>query len=83
MAHWGDWALQQFNFRIIGEVSSMDHLKAIFGDLVVQPREQGDAGVFNKDPSCGKVNGFMCMIDLSEKFIFSVCAHCMDDLSKC
>jgi len=71
MAHWGDWAVPQFNFRVLGEITNMDNLQAIFGEMAVCPREREDLGGYNTDPTEGEIVGFLCLLDLSEKFTFS------------
>jgi len=72
MAHWGDWAVQQFNFRVIGEVNKVHQLENIFGDLVMKPRERADLGGYNTDPTAGEIVGFLCLVDLSQRVTFSV-----------
>jgi len=65
MAHWGDWSLKQFNFRVIGEISKIKDLQAIFGEELLRPRECDDLEPYNPDPSMGEVVGFMCFLDPS------------------
>ena len=72
MAHWGDWAIPQFNFRIIGEIHIFNHLVEIFGEELMWPRERADLGGYNPDPNYGEVVGFLCFIDRSNNFTFSV-----------
>lgn len=73
MAHWGDWAIPQFNFRVIGEMRNFKHLVKIFGEELMRPRECADLGGYNPDPNYGEVVGFLCFIDRSNNFTFSVC----------
>lgn len=70
MAHWGDWALQQFNFRIIGEIRKHRHLEEIFGEEFLRPKEREDLVPYNPDPSEGEVVGFLCFF--TKPFTFSV-----------
>ena len=72
MAHWGDWAVQQFNFRIIGEVNNVHEVEKFFGDSVMRPRERADLGGYNTDPMAGEIVGFLCLVDLSQHMTFSV-----------
>lgn len=70
MAHWGDWSLQQFNFRILGQISRHTCLEQIFGKELLLPKERTDLYLYNEDPSVGEVGGFMCF--LNKPFTFSV-----------
>lgn len=80
MAHWGDWAVQQFNFRLIGSTSNIAHLKTIFGEEALLPREISDLSGYNTDPTAGRIVGFMCFI--VPFFTFSVCFFIGDVVTK-
>jgi hypothetical protein len=70
MAHWGDWVLQQFNFRIVGDMSQTKDIARIFGEEMLRPREHTDLSGYNTDPSAGKIVGFLSF--LMPSFTFSV-----------
>jgi len=72
MAHWGDWSLMQFNFRVVGEISKIPHIHSIFGAKMLLPCERVDLDPYNTDPTLGKISGFLCFVDPTH-FKFSVC----------
>jgi len=63
MAHWGDWSLMQFNFRVVGEISKIPHIHSIFGAKMLLPCERVDLDPYNTDPTLGKISGFLCFVD--------------------
>ena len=51
----------------------MKMVRKIFGKKFVKPKKQSDLDPYNTDTNCGPISGFMCFLDLSEKFKISVC----------
>ena len=80
MAHWGDWAIPQFNFRTIGEISKRSTLVKIFGDETLRPRECAELSGYNNNVTLGPIAGFLCFLE--RKFTFSVCHGYIDEFLK-
>ena len=72
-AHYGDWALPQFQTRLLGSLNSLEKLREVFGTCFVQPKQQPDLDGYNTDPTKGPLAGYLLFLNYHNTFTFSVC----------